>query len=184
MRGEHHGMSREDAPEAPATPATLTPLSLAAASTVSGVSVPTLRKHLNTGALPGSKVEGGPHGVAWAIDPAALAAFVGERYGRPIDLAGLPSAPPASVPRKQAETESAAELRVRLEETLLELGRYRALAEASADADTRVEQILSTRIAELQAERDAAQAKADEAAAALERVRARGFFARVFGGSG
>lgn len=184
MRGEHHGMSRDDAPETPETPATLPPLSLAVASAVSGVSVPTLRKHLNAGALPGAKVEGGPHGVAWAIDPAALAAFVGERYGRPIDLAGLPATPPASAPRKQAETESAAELRARLEATLVELGRYRALAESSDAADARVENILSARIAELTAERDTAQAKAEEAAAELERVRARGFFARLFGGSG
>jgi predicted DNA-binding ribbon-helix-helix protein len=39
-------------------------------------------------------------------------------------------------------------------------------------------------IAELQHERDAAQTKADEAAAALERLRVRGFFACVFGGAG
>lgn len=46
-------------------------------------------------------------------------------------------------------------------------------------------------IAELQHERaaaqektDAAQAKADEAAAELARVKARGFFVRLFGGAG
>lgn len=164
-------MDADAAPASPETPESLAPLSLAAAAAVSGVSVVTLRKHLVADRLPGVKVDGGPHGATWAIDPAALAAFVGERYGRPIDLAGLPAPAPQSAPRKQADTESMADLRGRLETTLVELGRYQALTEASAAADTRVETILEARIAELTAERDAALAKAS-----------RGFWRRLLGG--
>jgi len=149
---EHPGMDEET----PAAPATLAPLSLAAAAKASGVSTVTLRKHLKAGRLAATKTETGAHGVTWAIDPATLAAFVGARYGTPIDLAGLPPVAPASAPRKQADTESMADLRRRLEDTLQELGRYKALTEASAAADTRVESILAARIAELTIERDAA----------------------------
>ena len=53
-----------------------------------------------------------------------------------------------------------------------------SLADAAGDEHHREE------VARLQAERDAAQAKADEAAAELERLRGRGFFARLFGGGG
>lgn|GEM_PF-2495359 len=171
-------------PASPDTPVTLAPLSLAAASAACGISQVTLRKHLAAGRLAGVKVDGGPHGATWQIEPADLAAFVGARYGRPIDLSGLPRTDTESAPRKQADPESMADLRRRLEDTLLELGRYKALTEASEAADTRVESILTARIAELQHERDTAQAKADAAAAELERLRSRGFFARLFGGAG
>jgi len=75
-----------------------------------------------------------------------------------------------------------AELRGRLEATLIELGKYKALTEASEAADTRVESILTARIAELQRERDTAKREAEEAAAEFERLRSRGFWGRLFGG--
>lgn len=179
---EHPGMDAETAPASPDTPISPAPLSLAAASAACGVSQVTLRKHLAAGRVPGVKVDGGRHGATWQIDPADLAAFVGSRYGRPIDLAGLPAAAPQSSPRKQADTESMAELRGRLEATLIELGKYKALTEASEAADTRVESILTARIAELQRERDTAKREAEEAAAEFERLRSRGFWGRLFGG--
>ena len=172
QRTPRHG--HRNRPASPDTPVSPAPLSLAAASAACGVSQVTLRKHLVAGRLPGVKIDGGRHGATWRIDPAELAAFVGERYGRPIDLAGLPAAAPQSSPRKQADTESMAELRGRLEATLMELGKYRALTEASEAADTRVENILNARIAELQHERD-------EAAGELARLKSRGFWRRLFG---
>jgi hypothetical protein len=146
--------------ETPAAPATLAPLSLAAAAKVCGVSTVTLRKHLKAGRLAATKTETGAHGVTWAIDPATLAAFVGARYGTPIDLAGLPVDTPQALPRDRVNTESAAELRRRLDETLIDLGRYRALAASAEDTNARVEAGLKERIAELTAERDAALAAA------------------------
>lgn len=64
-----------------------------------------------------------------------------------------------------------------------ESGQYEALA-AVQDANGRVEATLREQIAELRAERVTALAKAAEAAAEAERLRGRGFFARVFGGRG
>jgi hypothetical protein len=193
-------MDTETAPARPDTPATLAPLSLAAAASVSGVSAVTLRKHLAAERLPGVKVAGGAHGATWQIDPADLAAFIGERYGRPIDLAGLTGEPieksgpttaidlatakaehDAALVARAVEAEharevaeaAAAELRARLDATLEDLGRYRALVEKTDAADSRVEGMMTARIAELTIERDAALAKLS-----------RGWWRRHFGGSG
>lgn len=235
MRPEHVGMDETadaSAPTATESPETLSRVTLAAAAKLSGVSEVTLRKHLQAGRLPATKQGTGRYGASWAIDPAELAAFIGGRYGRAIDLAALPPQdspePPQDLPRlspiAQAKAESAlrerlaaaeaardeacariagaeagaAELRERMEATLEDLGKYRALVEAAEHADKRVEGILGERIAELQHERDTAQekaaaaeeaaaaerAKAEEAAAELARVKSRGFFARLFGGAG
>ena len=202
MTPEYPGMDAEAAPNPPS----LAPLSLAAAAKASGVSEVTLRKHLKSGALAAGKTETGAHGAAWAIDPATLAAFVGARYGTRIDPAALtPVTTPEPLPREGAHTESAADLRARLDATLEELGRYRALAEAGADTNARVEAGLRDALAELRHERDserdrAAQAEAqaaqvaadlaalaaerDAAQAEAERLRSRGWFARTFGGRG
>ena len=195
MTPEYPGMDAEAAPNPPS----LAPLSLAAAAKASGVSEVTLRKHLKSGALAAVKAETGAHGAAWAIDPATLAAFVGARYGTRIDPAALtPVTTPEPLPREGAHTESAADLRARLDATLEELGRYRALAEAGADTNARVEAGLRDALAELRHERDSAQAQATQAAADLaalaaeraaaqaeaERLRSRSWFARTFGGRG
>ena len=145
------------------------PLSLAGAAAASGVSAVTLRKHLAAGRLPGVKRADGAHGATWAIDAADLAAFVGAQYGRPIDFAALPREPAEGLPRESAADTAtrqadaaraeAAELRARLDATLEELGRYKALTAAAADADARVEALLGERIAEVSAERDTARAE-------------------------
>jgi hypothetical protein len=131
-------------------------LSLAAASRLSGVSQPTLRKHVVAGHL--EAVKGvGKYGDTWRIAPAALAAWVAARYGRVIDVADLdPEPAQPQTPADVAGYETAVELRQRLDETLVELGKYKALTAAADDADTRVEDILRARIAELTIERDAA----------------------------
>ncbi len=154
------------------------------------------------------KSKDGAHGETWQIDTAELAAFVGGRYGRPIDLSGLtdePTRPPApttalDAARAQAEHDAAlaaradeaerqrgvaevavGELRTRLEDTLQRLGEYRALVEASAHTDRRIETILGERIAELQAERDTERDRAEKAAAEVARLKSRGFWRRHFG---
>jgi len=57
-------------------------------------------------------------------------------------------------------------------------GPTTSLADAAGDEHHREE------VARLQAERAAEQAKAEEAAAELERLRSRGFWSRLFGGTG
>jgi hypothetical protein len=172
-------MSAAVTPETP----NAAPLSLTGAARLAGVSQPTLRKHLKAGRLEATK-DPGTYGDTWAIAPDVLAAFVAAQYGRAVDLSDLPpQAPELRTPQDPETHESDAELRRRLDETLVELGKYKALCEASDAADKRVEAIMGARIAELQQDLGAAQTKADEAAAELARLRRRGFFARVFGGN-
>lgn len=166
-------MSAVDPQESP-TPVTL---SLATASRLSGVSQPTIRKHIAAGHLEAQK-EPGKFGDTWRIEPAILAEFVQRQYGRTITLSHLtPNPVPGPPPETGSTRESAAELRRMLDEKLEELGRYKALVEASEAADRRVEDLLNARIAELQHERDVAQAE-------VLRLKSRGWWARTFGGRG
>lgn len=145
-------------------------LSLSAAARIAGVSVVTLRKHLNSGVLKAKKATG-PHGDTWQIAPDALAAFVADRYGREIDVP-LSFGPDGSLTGIHTDTPAA--LRRQLDDALLELGKYRALTAKAESANADVERLLKERIAEVQAERDAARAEAD-------RLKTRGFWGRVFG---
>lgn len=77
--------------------------------------------------------------------------------------------------------ESAAELRRRLDDTLVEFGEHRALTEETESALAAVERILESRIAQLQHERDAAQDKAEEVVPELGRPRDCRLFGRLFG---
>ena len=157
-------------------------LSLGAAATVAGVSVPTPRKHLKAGRLEAERASG-TFGDTWKITSDVLAAFVTVQYGRDLDLSNLAQQPQKDLaPQDSVSPESAVELRQRLDDTLLELGKYKAPVEASEAADKRVEAITGALIAELQRRRDTAQMKAKEAAAELARRRSRGFRARLFGG--
>jgi hypothetical protein len=158
----------------PAKAGNLESLSLGAAAKVAGISQPTLRKHLKAGRLEATK-DAGTFGNTWRIAPDVLAAFVAAQYGREIDLSDLAPKPQKErPPQDSATTESAVELHQRLEATLLELGKYKALVESAEAADKRVEAIMGARIAELQQERDAAR---DE----LEQLQARGWWGRLFG---
>jgi hypothetical protein len=74
------------------------------------------------------------------------------------------------------------ELYERLLAATAEATRYRALAEYSESSKAEAERQYQAMLAALQHERDAAQAKADELASELARVKARGFWARLFGG--
>jgi hypothetical protein len=165
---EHRIVNPATAPDNADTPQSPPPLSLAGASAACGVSAVTLRKHLAAGRLRGVKRTDGRHGATWAIAPADLAAFVGAQYGRPLDFAALPREPAKGLAplaaldtatRQAAEARAVAdELRARLDVTLEELGRYKALTAAAAEADARVKTLLGERIAEVSAERDAARA--------------------------
>lgn len=164
--GEHTNMATESTPS---TPDRL--LNMRQASRLAKVSEVTLRKHLKSGRLKGTKVEGA-YGQTWAIDFEALAAFVQAQYGRRLSLR-LTNTETA----ERQGTESLRTLRAQLDATLEELGKYKQLAASTETTAGEVERILKERIAEVQAERDAAQAE-------LARFRGRGFFARVFGGKG
>jgi len=147
-------------------------LSLGSAARQVGLSVVTLRKYVTSGELPATKTQG-RHGNTWAIARVDLEAFTRKRFpGR--DLVADPDNRERPDPDNR---ESAVELRRRLDDTLVELGRYRALTEKAESASADVERLLKERIAELQAERDVAR---DE----LQRLRGRGFWGRLFGGSG
>jgi DNA-binding transcriptional MerR regulator len=128
-------------------------LSLNGAAKRAGVSVVTLRRYLALGELAGSK-KTGRHGVTWAISSSDVDAFARMRF---------PGRAPVAVP---VDGESAVELRRRLDETLLELGKYRALTAKAESANADVERLLKERIGELQAE--------------LERLRGRGLWGRLF----
>ncbi len=109
-----------------------------------------------------------------------MGAFVARQYDRNRDRT-IVAQEPAGEPAPK-NSDSAAELHQRLEATLLELGKYKALVEASEAAQKRVEAIMAERIAELQRDLSTAQAKAEEASAELARLRTRGFWGRVFEG--
>lgn len=142
-------------------------VNLTEASRLAQVSVPTLRRLLQNGTLKGEKTEG-PNGATWAIALEDLAAVVQDRYHH-----GLRPYRPRPQRRQEGYrgtvqvTESAAELRQRLDDVLVELGKYRALTERAESASADVERILKDRIAELERE--------------LERERSRSWLGKLFG---
>lgn len=118
-----------------------------------------------------------------------LAAFAAERLGRELDVKTLRR--PRQGPGGQALSDDARELYERLLTVTEEATRYKALAAASEEARAAAEREHAATVAELRQERDAAQEKAEAAraeaaakAAELERLRSRGFWARLFGEGG
>lgn len=158
---------------------------LTAAAGAAGVSTNTIRKHVRRGTLEATPART-RHGDGWAIPADALAVFVAEHYGRALESIpvgpSVPSTASADDPSTSEHRETAAELRARLDATLVDLGRYRALAAAGQDTNARVEAGLRDALAELRHERDAARAQAADLSAALERERSRSWLARLFGG--
>ena len=154
-------------------------LTLREAADALGLSVGTVRAHIKAGRLVASKSQG-KYGPEFKLRPAVVAAFAAERLGMELDAATLGKGAQASEP--EAVADDVRDLYERLVTATEEASRYKALNAAS-------EGFYQGELARLQQERDAAdaraaaeRARADEAAADLARLRARGFWGRLFGG--
>lgn len=145
-------------------------LTLREAAAGLGVSVGTVRGHIRAGRLVATK-RAGKFGEEYALRPAVVAAFGAEHYGREIDAEALgkPVQGQAGAPM----AEDVRELYERLLRATEEATRYKALGAAEADH-------YQGELARLQHERDAAQAKAEETAAELARLKSRGRWARLW----
>lgn len=146
-------------------------MTLREAAAALGLSVGTVRAHVKAGRLVASQSVG-RYGPEFRLRPAVVAAFAAERYGLELDADALSKPAETGAPT----SEDVRELYERLLAATEEATRYKALTAAN-------EAHYSEEVARLHAERDAAQAKADEAAAELARLKSRGFWARLFGAS-
>ena len=160
-------------------------LSLRDAAAAVGLSMGTVRTHIKAGRLKASK-EHGKFGEEFRIRPAVLAAFAAERLGMEVDVDALRARQGSA----QESTASPAEvspdvtdLYERLLKATEEATRYRTIAESSESSMVESQRAFDAMLAELRNERDTAQAKADEAAAEVTRLKSRGFWGRVFGGA-
>ena len=163
-------------------------LTLRQAAKALGLSMGTVRAHVKAGKLKASRTDG-KYGPEYRLRPAVVAAYGAEHLGLELDAAAL-----ARVVKGQTGEAIAEDVRELYERLLVATGeatRYKALAEVSDSERAAAEREYQGKLAELQYERDAAQVEAaaakveaDKAAAELERLRRRGFFARVFGGNG
>jgi multidrug efflux pump subunit AcrA (membrane-fusion protein) len=170
-------------------------LTLREAAAALGLSVGTVRAHIRAGRL-GAGQEVGKYGPEYRIRPAVLTAFAADRLGLTLDPAALRHSRQGA--SGVALSDDSRELYERLLTVTEEATRYKALVQVSESTREAAEREYQAQLAELQHERTlaadraeaaeaealAAQAKAEEAAAELERLRSRGFFARVFGGNG
>lgn len=145
-------------------------LTLREAAAALGLSVGTVRAHVKAGRLAATQSVG-RYGPEFRLRPAVVAAFAAERYGLELDADALGKPAETGAP-----SEDVRELYERLLAATEEATRYKALTAAN-------EEHYREEVARLHAERDAAQAKADEAAAELARLKSRGFWARLFGAS-
>jgi len=163
-------------------------LTLREAAKALGLSVATVRTYVKAGKLQASTFAG-KYGPEYRLRPAVVAAYAREHLGLELDADTL-----AKAAKGQAGEPLSAEMRELYERLLAvtaEATRYKALAEYSESSKAEAERQYQAMIAALQHERDAAQeaaaaerAKAEELASELARVKARGFWARLFGGAG
>lgn len=170
-------------------------LSLREAAKVLGLSMGTVRAYVKAGRLQAATVAG-KYGPEYRLRPAVVAAYAAEHLGLSLDAATLTRG--TKGPTGEALGEDVRELYERLLTATADATRYKALAEQTESTKAEAERHYQAMIAELQHERDsaagqaeaaraeaeAAQAEAAERAAELERLRARGFWARLFGGAG
>ena len=150
---------------APPKPGAPDVVGVPAAGRALGITPQAVRNHLRSGKLKGKKVPG-KFGPEWHFRPAVLQAFAAEHYGREVDATpatpGKPS--PAVTPENPGDMR---ELYERLLAVTADLSRYKALAEHNGSELGRAEEQYRGMIAELQHERDAEHARAEELAARL-----------------
>ncbi len=153
-----------------------------AAARLLGVSQQAVRSHLRSGTLKASKRRG-TFGETWYFRPAVLQAFAAEHYGRTIDEEALSTASPGK-PLQPVGPASEALLDVyeRLIEAREEAARYRALCEVSESTQREAQAHFAAEVARLTQEAERAHAELETTQAELERLRSRGFWARVFAG--
>jgi len=156
-------------------------LTLREAAAALGLSVGTVRGHIRAGRL-AAEQQAGKYGPEYRIRPAVLTAFAAERLGLKLDAAALRR--PRQGATGQTLSDDSRELYERLLVATEEATRFKALAEVSESARQAAATEYGATVAELTHERDTARAEAEAHAAELERLRGRGFFARVFGGNG
>jgi len=160
-------------------------LTLRDAAKALGLSMGTVRAYVKAGKLAATQAAG-KWGPEYRLRPAVVAAYAAEHLGLELDAGAL--ARGAKGQAGEALAEDVRELYERLLVASGEATRYKALAEQTESTKAEAERQYQDMLAELrherdaaQAEADAAQAKAEETAAALARLRSRGFWGRVFG---
>jgi molybdenum-dependent DNA-binding transcriptional regulator ModE len=157
-------------------------LSLRDAANALGLSMGTVRGYVKRGALKATKQQG-KFGEEFRIRPAVLGAFAAEHLHVEIDVDALRARQGSA----QESTASPAEVSpdvIELYERLLkateEATRYRAIAESSESSKVESQRAFDAMLAEARNDLDAAQTKADQAAAELAKLKSRGFWGRVF----
>jgi DNA-binding transcriptional MerR regulator len=156
-------------------------LSLREAADTMNVTPGTIRSYIRAGKLKAVQVPS-KYGPAYEIRGSVLKAFAATK-GMEIDVEKAQETSPGQTMGAPVSAE-VAELQHRLDVALAEVNTFKALTEKAGEASAHVEELLKERIAELRNDLDAAQTKADEAAAELAKVRSRGWWARTFGGAG
>ena len=134
-----------------------------------GVSMHTVRTYIKAGKLTASKARG-KWGEEYRMRPAVVAAFGAEHLHLDLDADALGKGVEPST--GQALSEDMQALYERLVTATAEAERFRAIAQVSESTKAENEERHRAELERLQAERDTAQAE-------LDRLRARGFFARL-----
>jgi len=159
-------------------------INLADAAKLLRVNRQTVRNLLHAGQIKGVKTDG-KFGPQWMFDLNEIKRIARQRYKRTITPEEITAVLEPPEPEPTAEIpDSVRQLYERLLTLTEETTRYKALAEISESTRAEQEKHYQDELARLRYEAQAAQEKAAELAAEVERLKSRGFWARLFGGAG